>query len=357
VSSSRRFTDSLVNALINNRALSLLLLIVVLAVVMSVAFGGIFFSWSNLSGILLNLVSEAILAVGMMYLIVSGVIDLSIGANLALGGAIAGICLKGSVIFGIVINPQPVPLAILWGLVASCVGGLLNGLLVARVGVNALIATLAMSKIIGGAALYIGGSEIANLPESFTVLSQTRLLGFFIPVYDMVAIVVIGGILLAKMRYFRRFYFIGGNIRSARLSGINVTNTLTVMFTIMGLLAGLAGIIFAARMGNASGNTLPNIELNVITAAIIGGGSLSGGKGNVAGAFMGVLFINLIKTSMVIAGIDIYWQPIIVGAILIGAVVIDIVLQARYGASINLKKLQTVRRRTLGRQAQSGEAV
>jgi len=351
VSSSRRFSDSLVNALINTRALSLLVLIALLAFVMSVAFGGIFFSWSNLSGIMLNLVSEAILAVGMMYLIVSGVIDLSIGASLALGGAIAGICLKGSVIFGITINPQPVPIAVLWGLVASCIGGLLNGLLVARVGVNSLIATLAMSKIIGGAALYIGGSEIANLPESFTVLSQTKVLGFFMPVYDMAAIVIVAGILLAKMRYFRRFYFIGGNIRSARLSGINVTGTLTVMFTIMGLLAGLAGIIFAARMGNASGNTLPNIELNVITAAIIGGGSLSGGKGNVAGAFMGVIFINLIKTSMVIAGIDIYWQPIIVGAILIGAVVIDIVLQERYRASINLRKLQSVRRRTLGHQA------
>jgi ribose/xylose/arabinose/galactoside ABC-type transport system permease subunit len=207
-----------------------------------------------------------------------------------------------------------------------------------------------MSKIIGGAALYIGGSEIANLPESFTILSQTRVLGFFMPVYDMVAIVIIGGILLSKIRFFRRFYFIGGNIRSARLSGINVTRTLTVLFTINGFLAGLAGIIFAARMGNASGNTLPNIELNVITAAIIGGGSLSGGKGNILGAFMGVVFINLIKTSMVIAGIDIYWQPIFVGIILIGAVVIDIVLQQRYGAGINLRRPQTVRKRTLGQR-------
>ena len=350
MSGSRTFADSLAHALINNRALSLLVLIVALSLVMSIAFGGIFFSLSNLSGILLNLVSEAILAVGMMYLIVAGVIDLSVGANLALGGAIAGICLKGSVLFGIVIHPQPVPVAILWGLVASTIGGLLNGLLVARVGVNALIATLAMSKIIGGAALYIGGSEIANLPESFTILSQTRVLGFFMPVYDLVVIVIVGTILLAKIRFFRRFYFIGGNIRSAHLSGINVARTLTALFAIMGFLAGLAGIIFAARMGNASGNTLPNIELNVITAAIIGGGSLSGGKGNIAGAFMGVVFINLIKTSMVIAGIDIYWQPIFVGIILISAVVIDVVLQRRYGASINLKKLQTVRRRTLAQQ-------
>jgi len=349
VNGSNRVKDAIVNQLINNRALSLLLLLVVLAAAMSLAFGGIFFAWSNLSGILLNLVSEAILAVGMMYLIVSGVIDLSIGANLALGGAITGICLKGSIIFGLVIHPQPVPVAILWGLFASSIGGLLNGLLVSRVGVNALIATLAMSKIIGGAALYIGGSEIADLPESFNMLSQTRVFGFFMPIYYMLVIVVIAAILLAKMRYFRRFYFIGGNLRSARLSGINVNNTLTVMFVLMGLLAGLAGVIFAARMGNASGNTLPNIELNVITAAIIGGGSLSGGKGNVAGAFMGVLFINVIKTSMVIAGIDIYWQPIIVGAILISAVVIDIVLQERYGASISLRKLQSVRRRTLGR--------
>jgi ribose transport system permease protein len=169
----------------------------------------------------------------------------------------------------------------------------------------------------------------------------------------MLILVVVGAILLSRFRYFRRFYFIGGNMRSARLSGINVSNTLIAMFVIMGLLAGLAGVIFAARMGNASGNTLPNIELNVITATIIGGGSLSGGKGTVLGAFMGVLFINLIKTSMVIAGIDIYWQPIIVGAILIAAVVIDIVLQERYGASISLRKLESVRRRTLGGAARA----
>jgi ribose transport system permease protein len=340
--------DWITGQLINNRALSLFLLVILIVCGMSIGFGSIFFSLGNLSGILLNLASEAILAVGMMYLIVSGVIDLSIGANLALGGAITGICLQGSTLFGLVINPQPVPVAIMWGLLSSCLGGLLNGLLVARVGVSALIATLAMSKIIGGAALYIGGSEIANLPQSFCVLSQTKLLAFFMPVYYTAVIVVIGAILLARMRFFRRFYFIGGNLRSAGLSGINVPGTITVMFVIMGFLAGLAGIIFAARMGNASGNTLPNIELNVITAVIVGGGSLLGGKGTVAGAFMGVIFINLIKTSMVIAGIDIYWQPIVIGAILIGAVVFDIVIQERYTVSVNLRKLQARRARSVG---------
>jgi len=343
---SRR--DWVLSQLITNGALSLLLINVAIAVLMSLVFGPIFFSLSNLSGILLNLASEGILAVGMMYLIVSGVIDLSVGANLALGGAITGICLQGSTVFGLVINPQPVPVAIFWGLFASSLGGLLNGLLVSRVGVNALIATLAMSKIIGGAALYIGGSEIANLPQEFCVLSQTKLLGFFMPVYYTLAVVLLGAILLSRSRFFRRFYFIGGNTRAAALSGIKVPPTLTAMFVIMGFLAGLAGIIFAARMGNASGNTLPNIELNVITAVIIGGGSLLGGKGNVAGAFMGVVFINLIKTSMVIAGIDIYWQPVVVGAILVGAVVFDITIQERYTVSMNLRRLKGRRARMVG---------
>jgi ribose transport system permease protein len=343
--------DWVVAQLITNRALSLLCINVGIAALMSLAFGVAFFSVGNLAGILLNLASEAILAVGMMYLVVSGVIDLSVGANLALGGAITGICLQGSTIFGLVVNPQPVPVAIAWGLLASCLGGLLNGLLVSRVGVNALIATLAMSKIIGGAALYIGGSEIANLPPEFCVLSQTRLFGFFMPVYYTLAVVVIGAVLLAQSRFFRRFYFIGGNTRAAALSGIKVPPTLTAMFVIMGLLAGLAGIVFAARMGNASGNTLPNIELNVITAVIIGGGSLLGGKGNVAGAFMGVLFINLVKTSMVIAGIDIYWQPVVVGAILIAAVVFDVVIQERYTVSMNLRRQKGRRARMVGQAA------
>jgi len=341
--SNQQIGSSVLRQLANNRALSLFLLLIVLSVVMSLTFGKIFFSLDNLSGILLNLVSEGILSVGMLYLIAAGVIDLSIGANVALGGSIAGIMLKGSIIFGITITPQPVPFAILGGLLASTIAGLLNGVLIARVGVNFLIATLAMSKIIGGAATYIGGSEIADLPSTFTVLSQTKVLGFYMPVYYMFAIVIVGAILLARMRYFRRTYFIGGNIRSARLSGINVGNTMIVMYTIMGFLAGLAGIIFAARMGNASGNTVPNIELNVIAATIIGGGSLAGGKGTVAGAFFGVLFINLVKTSMVIGGVDIYWQPIIIGTILIGAVVLDVTVQERYRRAVEIRKLQTAR--------------
>lgn len=312
----------LINLFINNRAVSLLLLMIGMSAVMSAFFPNTFFSFYNLSAILLSLSLEGILAIGMMFLIVSGVFDLSVGSSIAVGGAVCALFMKQ---LGV-----PVPLAMLLGIIACVAAGFVNGVMVAKVGVNALIATLAMMGILRGISILIAGAGILGFPENFTVLGQKVILGFQMPVYYLVAFVIIGSVLLAKTRFFRQLYFIGGNARAARLSGINVDRCLIINFVVMGILCGLAGVMLTARLGSAIGTIGSGVELRVVTAVVIGGGSLAGGKGTIPGAFMGALFMGLLNNMMVIGGVNVYYQSIVIGLVLLAAVSLDVYLQKRY---------------------------
>jgi ribose/xylose/arabinose/galactoside ABC-type transport system permease subunit len=307
---------------ISNRALSLLLLIIVVSILMSAIFPESFFSYTNLSSILLALSIEGSLAVGMMFLIVGGVFDISIGSNLAVGGAVAAFLIRRAGI--------SIPISMIAGIVACMAAGAANGIIVTRVGVNPLITTLAMLGILRGIAVLIAGPGIAALPPEFTILGQKMVLGLQLPSYYLFAITIICAFLLAKTRYFRQLYFIGGNRKAAALSGIKVAKILTVNFILMGLIAGITGVILAARLGSAIGLVGAGVELRVLTGVIIGGGSLSGGKGTVAGAFMGALFMGFIYNVMVIAGVNVYYQNIVIGIILLSAVSMDVILQRKF---------------------------
>jgi len=198
-----------------------------------------------------------------------------------------------------------------------------NGLLVARARVNALITTLGTMKALGGLALLIGGPGIANLPESMTVLGQSELLGLQLPVWFMLALAAGAHYLLRNSRHFRQLYYVGANAKAARLSGIAVERIQILGFVLMGVIAGAAGILFAARVGTALSTAGSGAELRVITAVILGGASLTGGKGSVPGALIGVVFIALVSNALIIVGIPSEWQDIVVGAILVLAVALD----------------------------------
>jgi ribose transport system permease protein len=311
--------------LLTNRALSLLILVLLISAVMTLLFPTYFFNYYNLRQLLFYLATPAILTVGMMMLIVAGVFDLSIGGNLAMAGAITAAILLGA--------PQfPVPLAIAVAIALSTLAGAANGLLVAFVGVNALITTLAMMGILRGIAIMLAKNPIP-VPPSVAALGGTMVLGFQIPTYYMIVIVLIGAFLLARTRYFRQLYYIGANRKAADLSGIDSRRVLLVTFVISGFLAGFVGVVQAAGTNAAIGIIQDGIELKVITAVIIGGGSLTGGKGTILGAFMGALFMLLIDTIMTIASVNNMFQPFIIGIILVLAVTLDVVIQRRYGAS------------------------
>jgi ribose/xylose/arabinose/galactoside ABC-type transport system permease subunit len=298
-----------------SREVDLLLVIYVAVIVFSILYPVSFFSAANAQAVLRNLAVDGILAIGMMTLLVAGVFDLSVGAMLSLAGVVVGWLL--------VERQWPVPAAVAAGLLTGAAGGLANGLLVTRAKVNALITTLATMGVFRGLAVLLGGTSIANLPERFTRLGQAEWVGIQAPVWLMLGLAVVGHYLLAHTRWFRQLYYIGANPKAAVLSGIPAARMQAVAFTLMGLIAALAGIAFASRVGTAVSTAGDGAELRVITAVILGGASLNGGRGTIAGALIGVVFMSLVNNLLIIAKVSTYWQSIVVGVILILAVALD----------------------------------
>lgn len=293
----------------------LIVLIVALATADSLLFPDAFPTVANLSAVLRGLAFDGIMVCGMMILLVAGTFDLSIGGTFSMAGVIAGWLMKSAGV--------AVPLAVAGGLAAATLAGLGNGWIVARVRVNALIATLGTMGIYRGIAVLVGGPGITFLPRSFSRPGQAVFLGLQGPVWLMIAVALVSGFMLARFRYFRQYYYIGNNEAAARLSGIDVPRLQIAGFTVMGLLAGLSGIAFASRVGTSVSISGDGAELRVITAAILGGASLSGGKGTIGGALLGVCFVALISNTLIMGTVSAYWQSIITGAVLVTAVALD----------------------------------
>lgn len=315
---SLQFRSSL-RDLSKSRELGLLLLIIIASLYATYEYPQTFPTFDNTSAILRNLALDAILATGMMLLLIGGDFDLSIGGMFSLIGVLTGWLLKESGL--------PVAPCILLGLGAAALGGLVNGFIVSKLKVNALITTLGTMQVYRGLAIVIGGPGISFLPEGFTELGQAKYFGLQSPVYLMVFIVILFQYLLTKTRFFRRFYYMGGNEKAAQLSGINVDRTRIVGFMVMGILAGLAGMTFASRLGTGISTAGDGKELAIITAVILGGASLKGGRGTIWGALLGVVFIALINNLMIQARISANWHSIVIGTVLIAAVAMDYFLQ------------------------------
>ena len=310
---------------LQDRVVTLSLTIVVMFIVCSLIWPTKIPTFDNISLVLLNLSIESIVAVGMMLLLISGMFDLSVGSVVAFAGSITAYLMY---YYGMY-----TPFAILIGLGLSGIVGLVNGLLVAKVGINPLIQTLAMMGIVRGLALMIAGAGIQNLPADFNAIGQTKILGIQSPVWFMLIIVAVFSILVARTVFFRQFYYIGGNEKAANLSGIRVDRVKIIGFVIISSLAGIAGILLASRLGAALATSGRGMELRVITAVILGGASLLGGQGKIIGALLGTLFMGLVSNIMILARVSGYWQEIILGLILIGAVAIDILLKKRAGTT------------------------
>ncbi len=307
-------------SLIVFREFAMLLVLVVFGIVMSIL-SPIFMRQGNIEAILLGLSVEGIIAIGMVIVLISGGFDLSVGSTLAFAGVVTGLALTADI---------AAPVAILLGLLASLGVGLVNGLLIAKMKINPFIATLGMMITIRGLLLVLAsGRAVLDLPNSFTVVGQGRLFGLQYPIYVMLVLVILGDLLLRNSRFLRQNYYLGGNKRAAWLSGINVDLVIIVDYCIAALLAGIAGLLITARLGSSSLTVGTGTELRVITAAILGGASLSGGEGSVLGAFLGALFMGVLANALNLLGVDVYWQNLITGLILIVAVVVDVINERR----------------------------
>ncbi|HLH53424.1 MAG TPA: ABC transporter permease [Verrucomicrobiae bacterium] len=291
----------------------LLALTVLAAATASFAFPRSFPTWPNLTALLRNMALDGVMACGMMVLMVGGLFDLSIGSMFSMAGVLTAWML----------GVLPGGVAVAAGLGIAALGGALNGWIVAKVKVNALIATLGTMQIFRGVAVLVGGPGISSLSAGFGRIGQTEWLGLQSPIWLLVGVSIAGQFLLAKTRFFRRYYYIGANPKAALLSGIRVEQMQVFAFVLMGLLAGLAGIVFAARVGTATSTAGDGAELRIITAVILGGASLSGGRGTIWGALAGVLFIALINNIMIFARLSPEWQSIVIGCVLVLAVGLD----------------------------------
>jgi ribose transport system permease protein len=308
------FTRTL-RLLANSRELTLGILILLLAGTMSIVYPNNFPTSSNMSAVLLNAAQNGILVCGMMLLMIAGAFDLSIGSMLALAGVWAGMVVAKQ-------DFSPA-MGVLVGLAIGGLAGLINGIIVTKVKINPLIATLATLSIYRGFTFVTVGTGINPIGDDFKKIGQTVFLGIQTPFWVMVVVVVVSAWLVAKTRFFRQYYFIGGNPKAAKLSGINVDRLILIAFVIMGVLAGLAGVMQAARLNSAMNTIGVGVELGVITATVLGGASLKGGEGSILGAVLGVIFIALVNNAMIINSVGVYWQGIVIGLVLLLAVSLD----------------------------------
>lgn len=274
-----------------------------------------FFSMRNFGGLALSVTTVGLIACTMMFCLAAGDFDLSVGSIVALGGVVAAVTANrtGSAAMGIAA-----------GVAAGGVVGLLNGFVIACVGINALIATLASMQIVRGLAYIItDGRPVGIIDERFFALGLSSFVGVSLPVWFTVGAFVFFGLLLNRTTFGRNALAIGGNCEAARLAGISVVRTKVIIFTLQGLIAAFAGVILASRMTSGQPKTAEGLELVVISACVLGGVSLTGGVATVSGAIVGVLIMGTVNNAMNLLNIPPFYQYVASGAILLAAVMID----------------------------------
>lgn len=299
-----------------------LLALVVLVVLLGLAVPD-FLSVRNAQGLLLSVTLVGTIAATMMLVLAMKEVDLSVGSTVALAGVLAAVTMgaTGSVVLGV-----------LAGLAGGTAVGVANGVLVAGFKVNSLIVTLAMMEIVRGLAFLASGGESVAIPlQQFYALGSGGMLGIGWPVWVMLASFAIFGVVLNRTVFGRNVLAIGGNAEAARLAGVPITRVRITVFALQGLVAGLAGIILAARITSGQPNTSIGLELAVISACVLGGVSLSGGVATIAGVIVGVLIMGAAQNALNLLNVPTFYQYVVRGGILLVAVVADRVRQGGAG--------------------------
>lgn len=258
----------------------------------------------------------AIMAIGEMMVIIAAGIDLSVGSILALTGIVSTKLMTGG---------MGIWTSMIAGVITGLVCGYLNGVMIAKGRIPPFIATLGMMGIARGIALIItGGVPIFGLPEEFNFLGGGRILEVIpVPVIITVAIAIAGHVVLTRTRFGRYTYAIGSNMEATRLSGVNITQYVTLIYTVSGLLCGVAGVILASRLSTGQPTAGTGYELDVIAACVIGGASFSGGEGTILGAMIGALIMGALRNGCNLLDVSVFWQQVAIGVIIILAVFFD----------------------------------
>lgn len=276
-----------------------------------------FFAVGNAMNIIRQISMMGIVTIGFTFVLIGGGLDLSVGSQIAIMDIL--IC---CMIINMGMNPV---LALIIGVAFTTLIGTFNGFVISKTGIPPLIATLAMQTALRGAAFVISnGFPMYGIPDYLKIIGQGNLFGVFpVPGLIMIVMIIFGVVLLNKTYIGRHFYALGSNEEAARLTGINVHYTRILTYSLLGFLTGIAGVVMLCRTGSGQPNIATAFEMDVLTAAVLGGVSVNGGKGTIIGAIIGAAIIGVLNNGMSIMGANDYWQQIIKGIVLLAVVVFD----------------------------------
>ena len=287
----------------------------VICLVMSIM-SDAFLTMNNVLNVLRQASLVFFMASGLTLVILTANLDLSVGANVALSACLAGSVIKatGSPALGFLV-----------GIGTGSVVGLANGIMVTNLRIPSFIATYGMLWVAQGITYwYMAGETIHGFPPEFRAIGSGHVFGVPIPIYLMAVFLTLGSFFARRTTWGQEIYAIGANPVAARLSGIPINRRLVLVFVVSGAMAGLASLIFLARLNSAEGDIGDSLTLPAITAVLIGGTSLFGGVGTMFGTFVGALLLTLIVNGMNLMAVGASWQPLVTGLILIVAVWIDL---------------------------------
>lgn len=295
---------------------AIIIVLIALIIVFSIL-SPAFSTLQNAMNIVRQISMMSIVTVGFTFVLLGGGLDLSVGSQIAIMDIIVAY-----LIVNLKVNPI---LAALGGIALTTGIGWFNGYTISKTGIPPLIATLAMMTALRGVTFIISrGYPIYGIPDYLKVIGQGNVGGVIpVPGFIMVAVIVMGIILLNKTYIGRHFYALGSNVEATRLAGINVHHTRTMTYTLLGFLTGIAGLIMLCRTGSGQPNIAEGFEMNVLTAAVLGGVSVNGGKGHIPGAIVGAAIIGVLNNGMSIFGANDYWQKVFTGIVLFAVVVFD----------------------------------
>ncbi len=309
-----RTTNPIVGIVKNN--VGILSVLVLLCVIVSIATSK-FLKPNNLISVLRQISINAYIALGMTLIIILGHIDLSVGAIVAMSGTLT--------VGFIVTQGLPIPVAILLGILLGMVAGLISGMIVTYFRVPAFIITMAMMNVCSGVAYVYSGGQATRINDDFFSAIGTGYLFNTIPlpVVYMIILIIVISFLLGKTKFGTYIYAIGGNREAARLSGVPIKKVEIAVFTISGVLSAFAGLVLCSRMYSGQPSVGSGYELDAIAACVLGGTSMSGGKGRISGTIFGAMVIGVISNGLNLIGVSSYWQLIVKGLIIACAVLLD----------------------------------
>lgn len=281
----------------------------------------------NVLNILLAASTLTILACGLTVALIAGEIDLSVGSVEALTGSVAAVMM---VTYGI-----PWPLAVIGGIAVGAVAGLVNGIFAVKFAVPSFVASLAMLSIASGAAnLLTNGTSVFGLGAQFGFIGTGKVAGIPVPVIIAAVVAIVLAIALRKTTFGLDVYAVGGNAEAARLSGVNIAKIKVRVLVLSGALAGLAGLIIAARLDSGSGTVGTQDLMAAIAAVVIGGTSLNGGIGSIGGSVIGALLIATIQNGLVLMDITAFWQQVAIGSLILIAALLERLSKLTTGGKI-----------------------